>query len=868
MEKSLVRFVWKYGQVDTIKTLIVTFMTFPIIYLSLEIPKIIVNDALGAGKTPVQFPTEFLYMTLDQKQFLMVLCTLFITAIILNNWLKFVLNTQIGLTSERMMRRLRYSLYESVLRFPIRRFQHMKQGEIVQSVMGEIDALSGFFGEVISTPVWQGGMLIVYMTFIFLQDPALGAAAIALYPVQAYVIPKLQKRVVMLNKKRVANVRKIADNIGESVGAIDEIHTSDTARWHLAQVSDRLFESYRIRLAIFKRKYLIKGLNNFLIALTPFAFYLFGGIQVINGNLELGSLVAVLAAYKDVAGPWKALLNYFQRFSDLNSRFELVVESFSGADLHSAERIYGEAGSAGRLKGAVMLKNASYGPGSSGLSNASCQAPEAKMTAIVGGEDGGRETMLKMMGGLLVPESGRATIGDVEIADCDMPTIGRSLAYVSGDNAFFAGTLRENLTYSLRKRDAGLVDGEIEDAAVKRAEAKQTGNIAANPLGDWTDYEAAGVSDAASLDQRIVSLAVAVGLGEELYHLGLQSRIDPEAYPQIANRILEARSQLREAAQDNKELSDLAEFWDEAVLNQNASLLENVLFAMPAKATGTIADLAADKVVLDALDRIGATDVMIRAGLSIAEQLVELLGAVDEDSSLLDSFSDFAKKDILASGEIVEAARMKGDYQPKDEDRRILLSFALSFVPVRDRLDVVDDQIEADILAARSRAIDLLKDDDNFVSFGEDRYSPALSLSENLLDGKRRYDRRSAWRKFDEFLEESIVRGGLREGITEVGLSSPLGAGGSGLSISSKKRGALLRAFLKKPDLLIVEGIGGGATPDDEMIRAAIHAEMGGRTVVMAISDMDVARSYDHVIHIKPDGSIREGAAATVLANE
>lgn len=144
MDKNLVSFVWRYGRWDTIKTLIVTFMTFPVIYVSLEIPKIIVNEALGAGHTPVSYPVDFLMISMDQITYLLVLCLIFIAMIVLNNWLKFILNTQIGLTSERMMRRLRYNLYEAVLRFRMRRFQHMKQGEIVQSVMGEIEALSGF----------------------------------------------------------------------------------------------------------------------------------------------------------------------------------------------------------------------------------------------------------------------------------------------------------------------------------------------------------------------------------------------------------------------------------------------------------------------------------------------------------------------------------------------------------------------------------------------------------------------------------------------------------------------------------------------------------------------------------------------------
>lgn len=865
MEQGLVSFVWKYGKLDTIKTLIVTFLTFPIIYISLEIPKIIVNDALGAGKTPVSFPVEFMTFSMDQMTYLLALCVIFISMIVLNNWLKFILNTQIGLTSERMMRRLRFTLYESVLRFRAKRFQHMKQGEIVQSVMGEIDALSGFFGEVISTPVWQGGMLLVYMTFIFIQDPFLGAAAIALYPVQGFLIPKLQKKIVRLNKARIANVRRIADDIGESVGAIEEIHTSATARWHLALIADQLHESFSIRLDIFKRKYLIKGLNNFLIALTPFAFYLFGGIQVIQGNLELGSLVAVLAAYKDVSGPWKELLNYFQRWNDLNSRFEMVVENFSGDEVYDESRVTGGADDpAAMLTGDVTVRGVSHGPGASGLNGAACAAPAGKATAVIGGEEGARDLLLKMMAGLIEPDQGRVSIGGEVVIEASMPVIGRSLAFVSAESVFFVGSLRDNLTYSLRRTPAALQADPRPDAAFRLREAEQTGNIAATPYGDWTDYAAAGVSGPADLDARIVSLADRVGLADELYHLGLQARMNPEEHPDFAARVLGARAQLREAAAQDPETSDIIEFWEVGRFNQNASLLENILYGMPAAARASIADYAEDQNVLAILDAAGATQPLLRAGLSIARQLVEFLDSVDEESSLLDSFVDYSKKDILALTGIVKEAGQKSDWTPKGEARRILLSFALTFVPVRDRLDVLDDALEAEILAARARAMQALKDDPTVVGFGEDRYSPALSLSENLLDGKRRYDRRSAWRRFDAFLEAAIDRCGLREGVTVVGLGAPLGAGGSGLSTSSRRRAALVRALLKRPAALIVNGVAGGVSPEDAAVRATIREEMAGRTLIMAVNPA-AAQDFDHLIRINDDGSVREGDPAALL---
>lgn len=867
MDKNLLRFVWTHGKSDTIKTLIVTFMTFPVIYISLEIPKIIVNKALGAGKTPVQFPNDYFGVGWEMSQFtfLMVLCTAFIILVFANNGLKFVLNVQIGLTSERMLRRLRFALFEHVMRFRIKRFQNMKQGEIVQSVMGEVEPLGGFFGEVVSTPVWQGGMLAVYMTFILIQDLYLGIAAIALYPVQGYIIPKLQKKVVKLNKMRVANVRKIADHLGESVGAIEEIHANDTARWHLSNISARLHENFSIRLQIFKRKYLIKGLNNFMIALTPFAFYLFGGIQVLNGNLEIGSLVAVLAAYKDVAAPWKALLNYFQRWTDLNSRFELVVENFSGEEVYGAERVYDTDAAA--LQGDVEVKGASFGPGQSGLNAAKCTAPAGKVTAIMGGEDGAREMILKMMAGLIEPESGRVAIGGVSVTDASLPAIGKGVAYVANDNTWFNGQLRENITYSLRRNAAALTESEIDDAVERQKEAELTGNLPALPTGDWLDYEAAGVEDFKSLEQRMVDLAQKVGLEEELFHLGLQSRIKLGRREGAIARILKTRAVVQEAAQSRSDLSDLIEFWDPDTINRNASGLENALYAMPVNARESIADYAEDETVLEALRATGAIAPLQKIGLAIAKELVELLGAVDEDSSLLDSFTEFNKKDIVVATEIFEEMKIADDYQLDAEGQRIMLAFALAYVPSRDRLEVIKDEIQTELLAARAKAIELLKDDDNFVGHGDERFSYALTVSENLLNGKRRFGRRSAWRKFDEFLEEAIEREGLRDTITRVGLNTRLGGGGSGISNASKRRAAVIRGLLKRPKLMIMDGVFAGSAPEDVAIRNAVREEMAGRTVIMTVNDPADAKDADHVIVVSDAGTAKDGAPSAVLAN-
>jgi ABC-type multidrug transport system fused ATPase/permease subunit len=164
--------------------------------------------------------------------------------------------------------------------------------------------------------------------FIFNQNPWLGLAAVALYPPQVYLIPRLQRKINALAKERVLTARALSDRIGESVAGAAEIRSNHTFHLEGADISDRLGTIYGIRVDIFKRKFFVKFLNNFLAQVTPFFFYSVGGYFVIKGELSLGALVAVLGAYKDILNPWKELLAWYSTKEDVRIKYEQIVSQF------------------------------------------------------------------------------------------------------------------------------------------------------------------------------------------------------------------------------------------------------------------------------------------------------------------------------------------------------------------------------------------------------------------------------------------------------------------------------------------------------------------------------------------------------------
>ena len=132
---------------------------------------------------------------------------------LLNASIKLAINIRKGVIGERLIRRLRYSLLEHLLRFPIQRFRVVSQGELISQVNSETEALSGYVSESVTLPLFQGGTMITVLSFMFIQSFWLGLAAIALIPIQILVIPRMQRRVNVLNHKRVRQVRKFSEYI-------------------------------------------------------------------------------------------------------------------------------------------------------------------------------------------------------------------------------------------------------------------------------------------------------------------------------------------------------------------------------------------------------------------------------------------------------------------------------------------------------------------------------------------------------------------------------------------------------------------------------------------------------------------------------
>jgi putative ABC transport system ATP-binding protein len=657
----------------------------------------------------------------------------------------------------------------------------------------------------------------------------------------------------------------MAERIHETVGGVRDIRANDATQYERARFSSELGVIFDIRFDIYKKKFFIKFINNFLAQLGPFFFFSIGGYLVIMGELTLGALVAVIGAQKELYAPWKELLTYYQTMMDVHIKHEQVVAQFDPPAMLPEEQQTADPEPielAGELRavnlglvsedGDVMLDGAAFG----------VQLPAH--VAIVGPAGSGKEELTLVLANLIAPNAGRVLIGDREIQKLAESITGRKITYVGYPAQIFAGTIADNLLFGLKHRPLREVERDGDRSAIharERLEARRSGNSPYDSEADWIDYAAAGIEDPQHIAAAAVRALGMVRLDRDVYQLGLRGTIDPEAQPELATRILEARHAMGERLQDPR-VGRLVEVFDPSQYNSNATLAENLLFGSPIGEAFDIDHLAAHPYVQRILEQAGLTTTLAGVGLEVANTMVELFAELAPDHEYFTQYSFIGSEDLPSYRLLIGRADASKLDTLSQSDRERLISLTFKLIPARHRLGLIDDALQGRILEARHLFREQLPDDlAGAISFFDpEHYTVGASLQDNILFGKIAYGQAQAAERISDLIGEVLNDLDLRARIIEAGVQAPTGVAGARLSLAQRQKLTLARAILKHPEILIAYDPVGPLDPHEQSaVLDAVLEEFAGRTVIWALSRGDWAERFHHVLVMQRGRVVEQG---------
>jgi putative ABC transport system ATP-binding protein len=866
VEPNLFRYIWRHSLREQSEVLALVALSLPFYFLSLNLPKLIVSGPIegkgfegGASVTyyalhlPGFLGGGLLFdgVPLDRVTALFALAFTFLVLVCVNGLFKFQINTMKGRMGERLLRRLRYELIDRVLRFPPQRLKRIKPSEAASMVKDEVEPLGGFVGEAFATPAFLGGQALTALLFIFLQNPWLGIIAAVIVTLQALIVPWLRKPILDLGRQRQLTARELSGRVGEIVDAGADIQTNDTSNWERAEITRRLGRIYDIRFRIYRRKFFVKFLNNFLAQVTPFFFYAIGGWYAIQGELSIGQLVAVITAYKDLPAPVKELLDWYLEQQDAQIKYEQVVQQFQTDAL--IDPALQATGDAPPLKGEITAEHVTVtdDSGAKLLDGASFRFSVHDHVAFAGPAGGGKDAAAASLVRLLPVKAGSLQIAGQSISGLPQLVTGRRIAYAGPEAYVFPLTIRENLLYGLRnepRKPAARDEAAAKAAARRHAEDLRAANAPYDAEAQWIDPARFG--GAPGLDRHLLGLLKVAGLDAEMFRFGLTARMPADSDAGFAAKLLQARALFR--AREAEEETDLVEHFAEDSYNPQSTIGENLLFAVPLDREFAQAGLAREKYMRFTLEETGLLQPLLAIGREIAETVTETFRDLPAEHPVFQQFS-FVNPALLPVLER-DLTRLAQDARAGEETEARLLSLALAYVEPRHRLGLLDEALQARILIAHQHFVVHLPDaaKAKLSFYDSEKITPAASVEDNILFGRIVYGAPEAATRSRALLDAVIRDLDLGPEISRAGLDHFCGPAGKRLTPSQRQRLALARALAKEPCVLVVNGALSGLDPAAQAaILGRVLAARSGRGVVWTVQTPEEARLFARVIEFR-----------------
>ncbi|WP_282152059.1 ABC transporter transmembrane domain-containing protein [Ruegeria atlantica] len=800
MEPTLFSFIWKHSKKQQLVLLFLTVLSFPFLYASLELPKQIINDAIGAPNDSV---TLFGF-TFTQVQYLLILCFAFLATVIASGLMKMRINTMKGILAERMLRRLRFTLIHRAMRFPKSYFATTSQGELVSMITSEAEPMGGLMGDAIAQPVFQFGQMMTIVTFLFMQSVWFGLASIALIPLQAWLIPKLQRQINLLNKERIQQVRHLSSEIGESAAGISDLRANGGWRYRLAQFSHRLGTLFEIRFKIYNKKFFMKFLNNLITQMTPFLFYSVGGYLAITGEVTVGALVAALGAYKDLSGPWKDLLTYYNQVQDMSLRWEIVIERFAPDNMIPEELFVGEPESIPHLSGDIELRNVTVrdDDGKTILEDIDLTIPKGARVAIQSSSAAERGALAQLLTRELLPVQGSVTIAGHDLLKLHQTVIAARIGYAYSRPYLFDGTLGDNLLMPLRTHPQHEPDAKKAPSRWQ-IEAVRAGNPPDSLSDEWIDPGLAGLEDIEDIRNWWFQLVEAMGIDEFMFRRTLRTQFDPEQHSALARDIVN----LRDTVAQRLEEKDLARYvyrFEPDRFNPAVPLGGNLLFAAPSRDISPDI-LAGDDRFMWMLRHHDLDDDAMSIASAVLETLHQTFGRDGADHPLFLRLG-MAKDMFHRLLDIEDRRKAKGDEAISEGERALLLTVPFLLTAEQIGPDFPDEYKDKILAIRRGQAEQLRASMDGmFVPVTPDAYIERMTVMENALFGRVSLMAGAHTDEIEDVVAEAMNEAGLRRRAAAIIYDLPSGLGGNNLPTVFQERAAFSRAGIKRPDVLILD---------------------------------------------------------------
>ena len=366
-----------------------------------------------------------------------------------------------------------------VLRLPMRFFTQRQPGEISWRLRMPAMVSMLLAGPLPSAVTGLVAVLLYFLAMLVLS-PLAAVAALVIGVLNFAILRAMARRQTERQQLLMQEQGKLSAVASSGLSAIEFIKATGAEQELFARFGGQSARVVSVRQETAASNQVLATLPGFLGILASAAVLGIGGLQVLNGDLSLGGLVALQVLVSGFLAPFAMLVqagNALLQFRAVMPKIDDVLEQEPETDgLRSAvpQREAGprarSAPAAAKLQGRIEFRDVVFGynPGAPPLlKGLSFTVEPGHRIAFVGSSGAGKSTVSRLLTGLEQPWSGTILLDGVPRDEIPGAVLSSSLALVDQSIHLFKGTVRENLTLWDPSIEAARVTVAAQDALIE-----------------------------------------------------------------------------------------------------------------------------------------------------------------------------------------------------------------------------------------------------------------------------------------------------------------------------------------------------------------------------------------------------------------
>jgi ATP-binding cassette, subfamily B, bacterial len=371
---------------------------------------------------------------------------------------------------------LRTQVFSHVQRQPLAFFTRSQTGSLVSRLNGDVIGAQQALTTLLSLTLSTILTLILTLIALFYLSWQITVVTVILLP--AFFLPGriVGKRLQRLTRQQMQLDAELGSMMNERFNVAGAMLAKlygrpDTESGLFARLAARL-RDVSILTGIYARAFVL--ILSLVAALITALVYGLGGAFVINGDIKLGTLVAIAALIARLYGPITQLSNLqvnvltalvsFDRVFEVLDLKPLIAERPEAAALTTRgpgdktapgiefDQVCFQYPAASEISLASLESVSLPVPERDGrewiLRDVSFHAAAGKLTALVGPSGAGKTTITHLVPRLYDPNTGTVRIGGQDVRDVTLGSLHDAVGVVTQDAHLFHDTIRANLMYA------------------------------------------------------------------------------------------------------------------------------------------------------------------------------------------------------------------------------------------------------------------------------------------------------------------------------------------------------------------------------------------------------------------------------------